>query len=88
MEKRFCKCGDEIPEGRLKALPNATTCMKCSQTGRVSGHPLITGKTTYSELQIVSAETGEQLAKAQERVGYGISEGVRFDGDKHTNERV
>lgn len=88
MEKKLCKCGEEIPAGRLKALPKTTTCTKCSQTGRVTGHPMITGKTTYSELQIVDAETGARLAQLQERKGYGISDGVRFDADKDSNEKI
>lgn len=72
----------------MKALPKTTTCTKCSQTGKVSGHPMITGKTTYSELQIVDAKTGDRLRRMQERIGYGISEGVRFDADKDSNEKL
>jgi hypothetical protein len=26
------KCGGEIPEGRIKALPNTKTCVNCSGT--------------------------------------------------------
>ena len=29
------ECGDEIPEGRRRALPGATTCVRC-QAGRDS----------------------------------------------------
>ena len=29
------ECGDEIPEGRRRALPGATTCIRC-QSGRDS----------------------------------------------------
>ena len=46
-------CGNEIPEQRLKILPHTKTCVNCSQAERVAGFPVITGKTTYSELQIV-----------------------------------
>ena len=28
--KNCVKCGEVIPEGRLKALPTATTCVNCS----------------------------------------------------------
>jgi len=28
--KNCVKCGEVIPEGRLKALPTATTCVSCS----------------------------------------------------------
>ena len=29
-ESRICRCGVEIPLGRIKALPNTTTCVNCS----------------------------------------------------------
>ena len=83
MEEKLCiHCDQPIPEGRLKALPKTTTCTGCSQTGRVAGHPLITGKTEYSELQIVSPETAKRLNNLQDRKGYGVSEGVKFDSDQ------
>ena len=77
------KCGEPIPEGRLKALPNTRVCTGCSTTQKVAGHPLITGKTEYSALQIVDAETAARLSKLQDRKGYGISEGTKFDSDKN-----
>ena len=84
METKNCiHCEQPIPEGRLKALPKTQTCTGCSQTGRVAGHPLITSKTEYSALQIVSAETSTQLLRLQERRGYGVSDGVKFDSDKN-----
>lgn len=76
-------CKNPIPEGRLKALPKTLTCTECSQTGRVAGHPLITGKTEYSALQLVDAETSSRLSQLQNRIGYGVSEGVKFDSDKN-----
>jgi hypothetical protein len=83
MEEKLCKhCDKPIPEGRLKALKGKTdTCTECSQTGKVAGHALITGKTEYSALQIVSQETAKHLNKIQDRIGYGVSEGVKFDSD-------
>ena len=79
------QCSQPIPEGRLKALPKTQTCTQCSSTGRVAGHPLITGKNEYSELQIVDAETSARLNKMQDRIGYGVSEGIKFDSDKNGN---
>jgi hypothetical protein len=70
-------CRKEIPEPRLKAIPGTKTCMECSQAARVAGFPLISGKTTYSELQIVKQETAEELYGKQERKG-SIAEGVKF----------
>lgn len=70
----YCiKCGQPIPEGRLKVLPTAKTCVHCSQAQRVAGFPLITGKTEYSALQIVSKQEAERLQKMQTRRGTGAS---------------
>lgn len=60
-------CNIEIPEARIKALPKTKTCVRCSDTARVAGHPLITGKDTYSDLQIVDQETAEKLFNQQSR---------------------
>lgn len=73
-----CKsCGNSIPEQRLKALPNTRTCIQCSGIERVAGFPIITTKTTYSEIQIVSQETAQELYSKQDRTG-GIATGVQF----------
>ena len=85
--KLCCKCNEPIHPGRLLAMPTATTCVACSSTGKVKGHALITGKTEYSAIQIVTAEQSDELSKLQNRIGYGISEGVRFDADKHNNDK-
>ena len=66
-------CGQPIPEARLKALPTTKTCMRCSQTQRVAGFPLITGKTEYAALQIVSQQEAQRLQKMQSRRGTGAS---------------
>lgn len=61
---RNCKvCNEPIPEGRLKALPNATTCVNCSQTGRVIGVNVVSGNSSYSEIQIVSPEAANELKR-------------------------
>jgi hypothetical protein len=69
-------CGEAIAEGRLKALPNTRHCTACSTTQKVAGFPLITGKNTYSELQIVNQETATRLFNAQQRNGL-VSKGVK-----------
>lgn len=70
------RCNRQIPELRLKALPQTKTCITCSHTSRVAGFPIISGKTTYAELQIVSQETADQLYAKQERKGSRPSEGM------------
>ena len=79
MGRKCINCDQLILEGRLKALPRTQTCTLCSTKERVAGHQLITGKTEYSALQIVSVETALMLAQLQNRKGYGVSEGVKFD---------
>lgn len=70
-------CEKEIPQLRLKALPNVKTCIDCSGTERIAGFPLITGKNSYSELQLVSQETAKELYAKQDRKG-SIASGVQF----------
>lgn len=82
MSKKCANCGQPIPEGRLKALPKTTTCTGCSSTGKVAGFTVISGKNEYADLQIVDPETSARLNKAQNRIGYGVSEGIKFDSDK------
>ncbi|MDJ1496720.1 TraR/DksA C4-type zinc finger protein [Cytophagaceae bacterium DM2B3-1] len=70
-------CGSEIPEARLKAIPTTKTCIDCSKTNRVYGFAVISGKTTYSEIQIVTEETAQDLYTQQDRKG-GVATGVQF----------
>ena len=70
-------CEVEIPELRVKALPKVKTCINCSSTERVAGFPLITSKTSYSELQIVGQEIAQELYAKQDRKG-SIATGVQF----------
>lgn len=70
-------CEIEIPELRIKALPKVKTCVNCSSTERVAGFPLITSKTSYSELQIVSQQIAQELYAKQDRKG-SIATGVQF----------
>jgi len=76
---RLCKaCREPIPAARLKALPAAVTCIRCSSTERVAGFAVITGKTSYSEIQIVSQEHAQELYAKQDRKGGSIAQGVQF----------
>jgi hypothetical protein len=70
-------CNRQIPEARLKILPHTQTCVACSQAGKVAGFPVISGKNTYSELQLVSQETAQELYAKQDRKG-SIATGVQF----------
>ena len=68
------KCNEPIPEGRLKILPNAKECVGCSSTERNYVRPIISGKTTYSEVEIIkNKDTKDYLKRldSKGRQGFG-----------------
>lgn len=67
---------EEIPEQRLKILPNTEVCVKCSTEERVAGFRIISGKTCYSEMQIVSKEKFKELTRKQARIGSSPGKGI------------
>lgn len=71
-------CQQPIPAARLAALPGTRTCIQCSNIGRKAGFPIISGKTSYSELQLVDQETAQELYAKQDRKGGSIANGVQF----------
>lgn len=77
-------CGNEIEEARRKASKGmAKTCIKCmneKDVGRVAGFPIISGKTTYTELQLMSQDLANEMFHKQERKGQGPGNGVRMRG--------
>ena len=69
-----CKCCKPIPEARLKALPDTKTCVECSSVERDYVRTIISGKTTYSEVEVIkNKDTKEYLQKldAKGRQGFG-----------------
>jgi hypothetical protein len=69
MDIRKCiKCDDIIPEGRLKALPNATTCISCSTASMKKGIMVThgTGDHTYQELSVVSEEIYNKIIELEQ----------------------
>lgn len=70
------KCFEEIPRLRLKALPSAKTCVNCSTTQAVYVRAIITGKTTYSELEVIKdPDTAAEMRRwdSMGRTGFGSS---------------
>jgi len=66
------KCHDEIQPGRLKALPNSKTCVKCSTTEAWYVRNVIAGKTEYMETEIIKDPThAKALQNMDKRVGWG-----------------
>ena len=74
--KNCIVCGKEIPEARIKALPDAKTCVEHSNAGRVAGYQVITGKDTYTELEITSQERVDELYDLGSRKGQGPTKGM------------
>ena len=69
-----CKCYKPIPEARLKALPNTKTCIECSSVERDYVRTIISGKTTYSEVEVIkNKDTKDYLRKldSKGRQGFG-----------------
>ena len=46
-------CKEVIPEGRLRAIPGTRTCVQCSTTEAWYVRPIISGESSYSELEII-----------------------------------
>lgn len=70
-----CKrCLEPIPEARLKALPGTKECVECSSVEMNVVRSVITGKTTYSEVEVIkNKDTKEYLERLEGkgRTGFG-----------------
>jgi len=69
MNNKTCnKCGDNIPEGRLKILPNTKTCVKCSEIGRKGAITVQLGEGDhiYNEIIILEPEELNQIEQNTE----------------------
>jgi len=69
MTKLCNKCREEIPAGRLKALPGATTCVACSSS-KMKRAVTITagaGEDTYNDIIIIEADDFEKAFSKQIR---------------------
>tara|TARA_R110000787_G_scaffold264550_1_gene370463 strand:+ start:76 stop:297 length:222 start_codon:yes stop_codon:yes gene_type:complete len=63
------KCSDEIPAGRLKALPDTKVCISCSTAGRKKAITITGGKgeDTYNDIVLVSEEDYKEYTKDEVR---------------------
>ncbi len=69
-----CKCNELIPEARIKALPSTRECVECSSVERNYVRTIISGKTTYSEVEVIkNKDTKEYLRvlDSKGRQGFG-----------------
>ena len=63
MTVQCVRCKEAIPEGRLKALPNATTCVNCSSS-KMKRSITVTkgeGEDTFNDLIIMDHEVYEHI---------------------------
>ena len=70
------KCREDVHKARLRALPGTKTCVECSDVERNYVRTIISGKTTYSEIEVIkNKDTKEYLKRldAKGRTGFGSS---------------
>jgi len=87
-ESTFCIiCGAEIPEGRLHAIKGCMTCVNCSIVEKKKGFRIISGKTTYLELDIVDAQMFKILSGYERKTNgaFFTSTNRPTDAEKLTN---
>ena len=68
------KCHKPIPKARVKALPNTKECVECSSVERNYVRTIISGKTTYSEIEVIKNKDTKEYLKnldSKGRQGFG-----------------
>ena len=70
MDRNCIKCKTNIPEKRLKALPNTLTCVNCSTTGAYKSVTITCGEgeDTWQETKIMSEEEYTIYMKTEEKI--------------------
>ena len=76
MTVQCSKCKEEIPEGRLKALPGATTCVNCSNSRMKRSVTVVKGEgeDTFNDLIIMEADEYEYIFGKDEHTGFVFPE--------------
>lgn len=76
-------CREEIHPKRLEILPNSTTCVSCSTTGKKAGVTIIVGEGdhTYNDIMIMEPEEFEQYKEIEFKIN-----GKRKDDIIHPDE--
>lgn len=77
--KTCIHCGIIIPERRVQVLPHTRTCVNCSTEQKKHGVTIITGKSEYSQIQIVDEATAIDFNAKQQRRGL-VSNGAIMGG--------
>jgi hypothetical protein len=75
---KYCTtCDTVIPEGRLKILPTATTCINCSTEEKWSGGHIIHHKTGNEVCVIKDKKQAEEFHRMSSRAGFGTMRGMK-----------
>jgi len=69
-----CRCGNEIPEGRLKL--GYRECVSCSTVEQVGCVDIVYHK-TGNTIQITDKETAEKMRELSRRTGFGTLRGMK-----------
>jgi len=64
------KCKSEIPEKRIKILPNTKTCTECSDVEAVGAVDIVYHK-TGNTIQIMDKQSADSINKSARRSGFG-----------------
>jgi hypothetical protein len=70
------KCGDIIPEGRLKALPGAKTCVNCSGVQKKGAVTIMKGTGDHTWIETIHLEHEDYKAYVE------AENKLRKSGDK------
>ena len=83
--KKCLACGEEIHPKRLEILPNSTTCVSCSITGKKAGVTIIVGEGdhTYNDIVIMEPEEFEQYKELEFKIN-----GKRKDDITHPDDEI
>jgi hypothetical protein len=90
MENRICiKCRETINPLRIKALPTAKTCVKCSTTGAKRGVPMMFGEKdhTWTDMVIMESDEYEKYEKQQNQtISFDILDKSEMNSDGNEEE--
>jgi len=84
---RNCKkCGKMIPEGRLKALPNAQTCVACSSVQKKGVVTVMKGEGDHTWIETIHLEHDEHKKYMEAENRLRKQGGMMFDSPESTPE--
>lgn len=83
--KKCVACREEIHPKRVEILPNATTCVSCSTTGKKAGVTIVVGEGdhTYNDIVIMEPEEFEQFKELEFKL-----HGKRKDDIPHPDDEI